>query len=110
MIMAGPALGLLAGCASNKACDSNTEYLQARERPPLQMPEGVPGSERIGSATLVIPAVAPVPDKLDPAPRCLDEPPGYFKRVTGPAPAPAPAPAAAPASVPPPPSEATKKQ
>ena len=106
MIMAGPALGLLAGCASNKACDSNTEYLQARERPPLQMPEGVPGSERIGSATLVIPAVAPVPDKLDPAPRCLDEPPGYFKRVTGPA----PAPAAAPASVPHPPSEATKKQ
>jgi hypothetical protein len=102
MILAGPAFGLLAGCASSKVCDSNTEYLQARERPPLQMPEGVPGSERIGSATLVIPAVAPVPDKLEPAPRCLDEPPGFFKRVTGPAPAPAPAPPPAP--------EATKKQ
>lgn len=84
LLLAGLALAL-AGCSTTNPCHlDNDEYLQARERPRLQLPEGVSGSERLAGSALVIPAVAPDPDKLDPAPRCLDEPPGYFKRVAGP--------------------------
>jgi hypothetical protein len=45
------------------------------------MPAGVSGSERMTATQMVIPPAASAPDKLDPAPRCLDEPPGYFRRV-----------------------------
>jgi hypothetical protein len=84
----GCALALLAGCSTTgKSCGGNEEYLKARERPPLQMPEGVTGSERVGGTKLVIPPVSPTPDKLDPAPKCLDDPPGFFKRATAGAPA-----------------------
>jgi hypothetical protein len=52
---------------------------------------------------MVIPPVSPTPDKLDPQPKCLDDPPGYFKRKTAPSPAtPAAAPAAPPAETKPP--------
>jgi hypothetical protein len=75
---------LLAGCGTTSSCKTgNQDYLTARERPRLQMPEGVAGSERLGASALVIPAVSPTPDKLDPAPRCLDEPPGFFRRAGG---------------------------
>jgi len=33
------------------------------------------------ASQMIIPAASATPDKLDPAPRCLDEPPGYFRRV-----------------------------
>jgi hypothetical protein len=69
----------LAGCSTNRPCAGNSDYLQSRERPPLQMPEGVSGSERVGGTALKIPAAAPDPDKLEPEPRCLDEPPPFFK-------------------------------
>jgi hypothetical protein len=74
----------LAGCGGTPTCKpGNQDYLQARERPRLQMPPGVAGSERIGGTALVIPQASPTPDKLDPEPRCLDEPPAYFRRVGG---------------------------
>jgi hypothetical protein len=80
----------LAGCGTTNPCKvDNPEYLQAKERPRLQMPEGVSGSERLAGSALVIPPAAADPEKLDPAPRCLDEPPGYFRRVGSPGGAPA---------------------
>jgi hypothetical protein len=84
LLLTGLALAL-AGCGTTNSCHvDNPEYLQAQERARLQLPDGVSGSERLAGSALVIPAVAPNPDKLDPAPRCLDEPPGYFKRAAGP--------------------------
>jgi hypothetical protein len=74
-------LFMLGGCASSRPCFDNTEYLEARERPPTAMPAGVPGSERVGGTALVIPPAGPEPAKLDPVPRCLDQPPGFFRRV-----------------------------
>ena len=83
-VLAGLALAI-SGCSTTNSCRvSNEEYVNARERPPLQLPEGVSGSERLGGAKLVVPPVAPTPDKLDPAPRCLDEPPSFFKRTAVP--------------------------
>jgi hypothetical protein len=83
LALAGLAVAL-AGCGGTPICKpGNQDYLQARERPRLQMPEGVAGSERIGGTALVIPQASPTPDKLDPEPRCLDEPPAYFRRVGG---------------------------
>jgi hypothetical protein len=98
----GCALALLAGCSTtSRSCGGNQDYLEARERPPLQMPEGVTGSERVGGQKLVIPPVSPTSEALDPQPACLDDPPGYFKRKTAPTPPPdAPA---APAAEPKPP-------
>jgi hypothetical protein len=74
---------LSAGCSTTGSCEGDEDYKSAKERPPLQMPAGVAGSERIGSTPMVIPPASPTPEKLDPAPRCIDEPPGYFKRVGG---------------------------
>lgn len=96
LLLAGLALAVT-GCGTTNPCRlDNAEYVEARERPRLQMPEGVPGSERLSSSVLVIPAVAPNPDKLDPAPRCLDDPPPYFRRLSAP-PAPKDGPPAKPA-------------
>jgi hypothetical protein len=96
------ALAALAGCSTSRSCFDSTEYLAAVERPPLKMPQGVPGSERL--TPLVIPPADANPQKLDPQPRCLDEPPAYFAKqtpLTGkPAAAPADKPAAAPADKP----------
>ena len=99
-----PVLGLaaLAGCSTSRPCFDSTAYLAATERPPLAMPQGVPGSERL--TPLVIPPADANPQQLDPQPRCLDEPPAYFGKptpLTGkPAAAPAGKPAAAPADKP----------
>jgi hypothetical protein len=77
LILPGLAFTALAGCASQNPCGDNPEYLQARDRSRLQMPDGVTGSERLGSG-MAIPAVAPDLATLDPAPKCLDQPPPYF--------------------------------
>ena len=69
----------LAGCASRgPACSGDTDYLQATERPPLQLPPEVTPTERL--QPLQIPPIDPEPDKLDPVPKCLDQPPSYFAR------------------------------
>jgi len=82
-------VALLSGCATSNPCGGNTEYLTARDRPKLQMPEGVTGSERLGGGTAMnIPPAAPDADKLDPVPQCLDQPPPY---ATKKAPKPGPA-------------------
>ena len=82
LALLGCALALLAGCSTTgKPCGGNQDYVTARERPPLEMPEGVTGSERVGGTKMVIPPISPTPDKLDPAPKCLDDPPGYFRRA-----------------------------
>jgi uncharacterized lipoprotein len=68
----------LAGCGTTNSCGGNESYLKAQERPRLNLPPGVMGSERI--TPIVIPPPAPDPVKLDPQPRCLDHPPQYFAR------------------------------
>jgi uncharacterized lipoprotein len=68
----------LAGCGTTNSCGGNEAYLKAQERPRLNLPPGVMGSERI--TPIVIPPPAPDPVKLDPQPRCLDYPPQYFAR------------------------------
>ena len=77
LILPGMAVAALTGCATSNPCGDNPEYLAAQERTRLQMPEGVTGSERL-SGGMTIPPVAPDPAKLDPAPKCLDQPPAYF--------------------------------
>ena len=71
-------LVVLAGCGTTQSCGGNDEYMQAVDRPPLNLPEGVPVTERV--SPLTIPPAAPDAAKLDPMPRCLDEPPQYFAR------------------------------
>jgi hypothetical protein len=77
LVLPGLALTALTGCATKNPCGDNPEYLAATERPRLEMPEGVLGSERLG-AGMTIPPAAPDPAKLEPAPNCLDQPPAYF--------------------------------
>jgi hypothetical protein len=83
LVLPGLCLALLAGCASSNRCGGNQDYLSARDRPKLQLPEGVTGSERLAGSVLAIPMVDPNPDKLDPVPACLDQPPGFFRRAGG---------------------------
>ncbi len=71
-------LAMLAGCGTTRSCGGDTGYLKAVERPPIQLPPEVTPTERI--QPLVIPPVDPNPAKLDPQPRCLDEPPKFFAR------------------------------
>jgi len=71
-------LAALAGCGTTRSCGGDTEYLQAVERPPIQLPPEVTPTERM--QPLVIPPVDPSPTVLDPQPRCLDEPPKFFAR------------------------------
>jgi hypothetical protein len=75
-------LVLVAGCHSNPACEKDAEYLQAVERPRIKLPGNLSASERM--APLVIPPVPTDAARLDPQPRCLDEPPGYFMRKSAP--------------------------
>ncbi|HEX7373818.1 MAG TPA: hypothetical protein VF277_02520, partial [Steroidobacteraceae bacterium] len=78
LLLPGLLLASLAGCGTNhSACFDNMDYQTAINRPRLQMPEGVPGSERL--APLAIPTVGET-TKLEPQPRCIDEPPSYFGR------------------------------
>ncbi len=78
LVLTGLGLAVLTGCASSNPCGGNQDYLAARDRPQLQMPEGVTGSERLAGSSMVIPAAAPNPQTLDPAPKCLDQPPPFF--------------------------------
>jgi hypothetical protein len=79
----------LTGCATSNPCGGNTEYLTARDRPKLALPEGVTGSERLGGGTAMnIPPVAPDAAKLDPQPNCLDQPPPYAAPKKAPQPGP----------------------
>jgi len=73
-------LAVLAGCSSMspRSCGGDTDYLQAAERPPIELPPEVTPTERI--QPMQIPAVDPNPQTLDPVPRCLDEPPKFFAR------------------------------
>jgi len=71
-------LALLSGCGTTRTCGGDTDYLQAVERAPLRLPPEVTPTERI--QPMVIPPVDPNPAKLDPQPRCLDEPPKFFAR------------------------------
>lgn len=80
LLVALPLLAV-AGCSSDsptRACDGNSEYLTAVERPPLQLPPEITPTERM--QPLAIPPVDPNPTVLDPVPRCLDQPPRYFAR------------------------------
>jgi uncharacterized lipoprotein len=78
----------LSGCHSTPKCVGDDEYLQAIERPRLELPANVTASERM--APLVIPPAAPDPEQLNPAPNCLDEPPPYGSRRRTAAAAPSP--------------------
>lgn len=69
---------LLAGCSSTPSCGGDDAYLKAEERPRLNLPPGVLGSERL--QPIVIPPAAPDPQKLDPTPACLVYPPQYFAK------------------------------
>ena len=40
-------LATLAGCSTTRSCGSNADYLQAVERPPLQLPPEITPTERI---------------------------------------------------------------
>ena len=61
---------VLAGCSSTPSCGGDDKYMKAQERPKLNLPPGVFGSERL--QPIVIPPVAPDPQQLVPAPKCLD--------------------------------------
>ncbi len=78
LVLPGLALAVLTGCATTNPCGDDPEYLTAQERPRLEMPEGVMGSERLTGGGMLIPPAAPDPAKLEPAPKCLDQPPAYF--------------------------------
>jgi hypothetical protein len=71
-------LALLSGCGTTRTCGGDDAYLQAVERAPIRLPPEVTPTERI--QPMVIPPVDPNPAKLDPQPRCLDEPPKFFAR------------------------------
>lgn len=86
LVLALPLLAL-AGCGTTRSCGADTDYLQAVERPPIKLPADFTPSERI--QPLTIPPVDPNPAKLDPEPRCLDEPPKFFARKAPPPAAPA---------------------
>lgn len=73
-----PAVAACSGGAPNRPCDGETEYLNAVERPRLQLPPDITPTERM--QPLVIPPVDPNPTVLDPPPRCLDQPPRFFAR------------------------------
>ena len=66
---------VLSACSSTPKCTGDDEYLQAVDRPRLDLPANVTASERM--APLVIPPADPGPETLDPPPNCLDEPPPY---------------------------------
>lgn len=79
LLLSALSLLVLAGCGTTNSCGGDEEYLKAQERPRLNLPPGVMGSERI--TPIVIPPVAPDPVQLDPKPRCLDYPPQFFARA-----------------------------
>lgn len=86
---------------STTDCTERQPYMDAKEIPPLAVPEGVdmPNAQ----ATLRIPPVKTPPRPEDG--RCLDYPPRYRTTTAPPAPAPQPQ---APMPIPRPPSEASQ--
>ena len=76
-------LAVLAGCSTTQSCGGNQDYLQAKERPLLELPPSLVASERI--KPVVIPPLAPDTQKLDPQPACLDYPPPFFAKKPAPA-------------------------
>lgn len=83
LLLSAISLFVVAGCSTtgSSSCGGDDEYLKARERPRLDLPPGVIGSERI--RPVIIPPAAPDPQTLDPQPRCLDYPPQYFAPKPG---------------------------
>lgn len=77
LLLALPLLAL-SGCGTSRSCSGDTDYLKSVERPPLKLPPEVTPTERM--QPLVIPPVDVNPDKLEPQPRCLDEPPKFYAR------------------------------
>ena len=77
LLLALPLL-VLSGCSTSRSCGGDTDYLKSVERPPLKLPPEVTPTERM--QPLVIPPADPNPDKLEPQPRCLDEPPKFYAR------------------------------
>ena len=93
----------VAGCGTTPSCGGDQDYLTAQERQRLDLPPGVMTTER--AAPVVVPSLAPDPQKLDPQPRCLDFPPPFFApRKPAPSVAPASTPASPPTPQPPQPS------
>ncbi len=75
LLLISSALVLSACGGSERTCtDTDAPYVQAREHPPLQVPEGMSAPNR--SEALAIPEV-----KASEAERtaCLEEPPSYFR-------------------------------
>jgi len=71
-------VALLSGCSSTSyTCSGNGEYQKAQDKPRLAMPAGVSGGEKV-TGSLVIPPPPKEVTKLDPPPKCLDDPPSYF--------------------------------
>jgi hypothetical protein len=68
----------LTGCGGTPSCRADHEYVQAVNRPRLDLPANVTASERM--APLVIPTLPPDTEKLEPAPPCIDMPPSYAAR------------------------------
>ena len=79
------ALIALAGCSSNRPCFEDATYQQAVDNPPLRLPADATASERI--APMVIPRPAANVAKLNPEPRCIDEPPQFSTRKAAATPA-----------------------
>jgi len=77
-VLPGLLLACLAGCGTTQSCFEGAEYQKAKDRPRLQLPPEAPGSERM--APLAIPPAEPDATKLDPQPKCIDEPPSFFGR------------------------------
>ena len=75
-------LAALAGCGTTQSCGGNQDYLEAKERPLLELPPSMVASERI--KPVVIPPLAPDTQKLDPQPACLDYPPPFFAKKPAP--------------------------
>ena len=69
---------LVSACSTTGSCGGDQAYLQAVDRPPLRLPPEITPSERL--SPLVIPPVAPDAARLDPEPRCLEDPPPFFAR------------------------------
>jgi uncharacterized lipoprotein len=89
ILLAGAAGGAalsMSGCqlfsfkALNPDCHSRQEYLQAQQRAPLKVPEGLDAPNTQGA--LVVPVVEVAPPAPGPKDQCLDVPPRYVPSAT----------------------------
>lgn len=75
---------LIAGCfssAADQTCTGSSEYLEARNLPPLQMPEGLQAPDHADA--LKVPEGPRGTTTGTEDGRCLDLPPDYFTRRPG---------------------------